>query len=323
MKKLSIVLLVSLLFSMVGYAQSWVSGSGVLYVNPTSGEVAIGKTNANYKLDVNGTVRMTGFRLSTGVHNGYVLTSNSSGVGTWQELPGGGGGTSYWDENGGDIYYEDGNVGIGTNTPSSKLSVGGSGNSGYAIYGDGGSGNIGVYGKGGNSEHGLVAGVYGAGGTYGVFGDGYIGVSGFGNNYDFYACSPSGKSYFAGKVGIGTHDPQSKLAVNGTITTKEIEVQVGGWPDFIFEDNYKLMPLNKLEQIIKKEKSLPGIPTNNEAIEEGIKLGEMQAKLLEKVEELTLYVIEQDKELTELKEEVGDLRKVNKELRNKMSALAN
>jgi hypothetical protein len=82
MKKLSIVLLVSLLFSMVGYAQSWVSGSGVLYVSPYSGDVAIGRANAyNSKLHVEGTVRMNGFTLTTGVHSGYVLTWSGNGDG--------------------------------------------------------------------------------------------------------------------------------------------------------------------------------------------------------------------------------------------------
>ena len=69
------------------------------------------------------------------------------------------------------------------------------------------------------------------------------------------------------------------------------------------------MPLDKLERHIKEEKSLPGIPPSDEAIEEGVKLGEMQAKLLEKVEELTLYVIEQNKEITELKERISELEK--------------
>jgi hypothetical protein len=318
MKKLGIVLLMSLFLSVVGYGQSWVGGSGVLYVNPTSGEVAIGKTNANDKLDVNGTVRMTGFRLTTGVHNGYVLTSNSSGVGTWQP--------PRWKEGpGDDIYYiGDGtglcNVGIGISSPQTLLHV-----AGYHVQ------DIGLMELRGANEAYMTLRSWSGSDAGFYFYDNQtkkwvVDYKNDGSRFRFYSSTINEEVMTLsnqGYVGIGTTDPQSKLAVNGTITTKEIEVQVGGWPDFIFEDNYKLMPLNKLEEYIKKEKSLPGIPINKEAIEEGIKLGEMQAKLLEKVEELTLYVIEQDKELTELKKEVGDLRKENKELRNKMSALAN
>jgi hypothetical protein len=124
-----------------------------------------------------------------------------------------------------------------------------------------------------------------------------------------------------GNVGIGTTNLQSKLAVNGTITAKEIKIKLDGWSDFVFEDNYKLMPLNKLERHIKKEKSLPGIPPSDETIKEGVKLGEMQAKLLEKVEELTLYVIEQSKELNNLNHELIELKEENQELKHRISRL--
>ncbi len=112
----------------------------------------------------------------------------------------------------------------------------------------------------------------------------------------------------SGYVGIGTTSPDYKLDVNGTIRAKEIKVETG-WSDFVFEDNYQLMSLNKLAEHIKKEKSLPGIPTEKEVLEGGVNLGEMQAKLLEKVEELTLYVIELKKENEELKERISALEK--------------
>jgi len=96
------------------------------------------------------------------------------------------------------------------------------------------------------------------------------------------------------------------LDVNGTIRAKEIKVETG-WSDFVFADNYKLMPLNDLEKHIKANKSLPGIPTEKEVLENGVELGEMQSKLLEKIEELTLYVIELKKENEELKERISAL----------------
>jgi hypothetical protein len=110
-----------------------------------------------------------------------------------------------------------------------------------------------------------------------------------------------------GYIGIGTDTPQSELAVNGKITAQEVEIVATGWPDFVFADNYKLMPLSKLEQHIKINKSLPGIPNEKGAVEKGVNLGEMQAKLLEKVEELTLYVIELKKENEELKKRITAL----------------
>ena len=114
-----------------------------------------------------------------------------------------------------------------------------------------------------------------------------------------------------GNVGIGTTNPGDyKLAVNGTIRAKEIKVETG-WSDFVFADNYKLMPLNKLEKYIKRNKSLPGIPSEKEVFENGVELGEMQAKFLEKIEELTLYVIEQNKKIYELEDKIARLEAEN------------
>jgi len=112
-----------------------------------------------------------------------------------------------------------------------------------------------------------------------------------------------------GKVGIGTTNPQSMLAVNGTVTAKEVVVTLTGWSDYVFDDNYKLMSLNELEKSIKTEKHLPGIPSADEVKKNGVSIGDMQAKLLQKVEELTLHVIEQNKKLESLKTENETLKK--------------
>lgn len=98
-----------------------------------------------------------------------------------------------------------------------------------------------------------------------------------------------------GFVGIGTTDPKAKLAVNGDIYAKKVRVTPDDWPDFVFESAYELPSLQSLERFIAEHKHLPGIPSAKEVSEQGLDLGENQAKLLQKIEEMTLYLIEQGK----------------------------
>ncbi len=102
-----------------------------------------------------------------------------------------------------------------------------------------------------------------------------------------------------GNVGIGTTAPQNKLDVNGTIHAKEVKVDLTGWSDFVFAPTYKLKTLAEVETYIKTQGHLPEIPSATEVEKNGVNVGEMQTKLLQKVEELTLYVIEKDKQLSE------------------------
>lgn len=103
-----------------------------------------------------------------------------------------------------------------------------------------------------------------------------------------------------GNVGIGTLTPTHKLAVSGTIRAKEVIVDTG-WSDYVFADDYRLTPLTEVETHIREKKHLPGIPTAAEVAEGGVSLGDMQARLLAKVEELTLHLIEQEKEMRSLR----------------------
>ncbi|WP_276373035.1 tail fiber protein [Chryseolinea sp. H1M3-3] len=101
-----------------------------------------------------------------------------------------------------------------------------------------------------------------------------------------------------GNVGIGTIEPDAKLAVKGHIHTQEIRVDMTGAmvPDYVFEKNYNLRPLAQVENYINQNKHLPEVPSAKEMEATGVNLGEMNMLLLKKVEELTLYVIELKKE---------------------------
>lgn len=100
-----------------------------------------------------------------------------------------------------------------------------------------------------------------------------------------------------GNIGIGTTTPKAKLSVNGHIFATKVKVTQSDWPDYVFEPSYTLPSLGQLEIYIKKYKHLPEIPSSKEVAEQGIDLGQNQAKLLQKIEELTLYLIEQNKKL--------------------------
>jgi len=108
-----------------------------------------------------------------------------------------------------------------------------------------------------------------------------------------------------GNVGIGTTNPGSfKLAVEGNIGARGVRVtNANPWPDYVFNNQYKLKSLTSLEEYIRKNNRLPNIPSAQEVKENGIELGQMNAKLLEKIEELTLYVIDLKKEIEQLKKE--------------------
>ena len=106
-----------------------------------------------------------------------------------------------------------------------------------------------------------------------------------------------------GNLGIGTDIPKEKLSVKGKIQAQEIKVTtaVADWPDYVFEDDYRLKSIEELESFVKTNKHLPGMPTANEVEVNGVQLGEMVKKLLKNNEELTLHVISLQKQIDDLK----------------------
>ncbi|QLE02048.1 hypothetical protein HX109_10960 [Galbibacter sp. BG1] len=121
-----------------------------------------------------------------------------------------------------------------------------------------------------------------------------------------------------GKVGIGTFDTGShRLAIEGSIGAREVKVEVGTWSDFVFKKDYDLPDLETVEKHIQEKGHLEGIPSEEEVKEDGVFLGEMDAKLLQKIEELMLYTIEQQKLIHVLNEKVKILEDDLKSLKTK------
>lgn len=116
-----------------------------------------------------------------------------------------------------------------------------------------------------------------------------------------------------GNVGIGILTPQYLLDVAGTIRAKEVIVTVSGFPDFVFEKAYSLPKLHDVNDFIQSNGHLPNIPSAKEVEKNGMSMADLQVKLLQKVEELTLYAIEQQKQISEQQKRIGLLENALKD----------
>ena len=132
-----------------------------------------------------------------------------------------------------------------------------------------------------------------------------------------------------GEIGIGTTSPSEKLEVNGNaliqgnLESKKVKVTAtpGSVPDYVFDPTYKLQTLNELEKYILANRHLPNLPNAREIETNGQNLGAMQLKLLEKIEELTLYVIEQGKSLNNQQDKLEKIENENSQLRKEIQQL--
>lgn len=150
-----------------------------------------------------------------------------------------------------------------------------------------------------------------------------------GNNNLFFDTSSSAfvdNTQGSGRIYIGNTldlpnllapDSQYRLLVEGGILTEKVKVAIQGsanWADYVFEEDYELPSLHDVETYIKTNKHLPGIDSAESLVENGLDLAEMQAKQMEKIEELTLYVIEQDKKVKQQSKEIEELKAMVKDL---------
>ena len=286
-----------------------------------NGNVGIGTTTPSAKLTVNGTAAFLtriGFN-STNQYlgDGYMFSNAAGGVndlGIRNDngsilLATGGPGAQF-------ILNASGNIGVGTTNPTSKLDVTGMISSGGNSTPGSGLLNSMWELNNGIRINGSIPDVSQNGISYQSGGGGAAAISffrggGYDTGMDFYTNPGSNQGFGymihrmrlteSGSLGIGTTNPGScKLAVEGTIGAHKVKVTQNGWSDYVFDSSYQLPTLHQVEEYIQQNKHLPEIPSAAEIKKEGLDLGGNQALLLKKIEELTLYIINQDKRIREL-----------------------
>ncbi|WP_298510448.1 hypothetical protein [uncultured Kordia sp.] len=267
---------------------------------PTSGNVGIGTSGPTAKTDMylpqfatmESGLRITSpfaFQQGSTINSLFHIRKNGLRRGSF--------GTQF-------IVRTNGKVGIGEENPNSKLHVHNgriqiTGNNSYG-------GPMMIFGGDTNAPSGNWGIEYVSGGVAGLNFWKPSGSSNFGN-YKMFLTDTGKVSIGLDPNTAGTFNGNFKLYVADGIMTEKVKVTLrssSDWADYVFEDNYELLPLEEVEAHIEKNGHLPNVPSAEEVAKEGINLAKMDAKLLEKIEELTLYVIEQQKQIKKLQEQL-------------------
>ncbi|WP_282159858.1 tail fiber protein [Ulvibacterium marinum] len=258
------------------------------------GNVGIGTSNPISKLEVNGDIslgRMHKIKFLETVNGGdraYIRSTDGEGGDYNSMIFAIGGGNESM------IIKNDGNIGISTQNPSEKLHV-----AGNALFEENNGTSIKI-----NGYHGIET----QGNSHWLHLNRYrnddvsIGHESTSNVYMVYG---------GGKVGIGTISPDDKLTVKGRIHAEEVKVDLSvPGPDYVFNEGYDLKSLEEVQEHIRENGHLPNIPSAAEMEQNGVELGIMNMKLLEKIEELTLYTIAQEKRIKHLEKENETLKSI-------------
>lgn len=302
-----IILVCASLFSKEMNAQSWSTGTNKIYISPDTTKVGIGITSPTERLHVNKGALKIGNSSAAADRSINMLKIGDGSyvqIGEWEA-------DDMLSFKANRYNFTNGNVGFGISNPQYKLDINGkvflrsvdSSNGWYQSYLHWNAHKLIMGVPTGAIAHTMVEIIPGGCDSEELF-------SQLSLYHAYNTTNKVEKLRFSTLLdswintdrnfGIGTDNPLYKLDVRGTIRADEILVNLVDGADFVFDKTYQLRPLNEVYTFIQQNQHLPEIPSASEMKENGVNMNELQIQLLQKIEELTLYIIQQDKRISEL-----------------------